>query len=88
MNELEQQIKEFVEKDFDALVSLRREFHRHPEIGRSEFRTAARIEEELDKLGLPHHRCVGTGIVAYLDGTGEGPAVPDGAGRPRCMALR
>lgn len=88
MNELERQIKAFVEKDFDTLVSLRREFHRHPEVGRSEFWTAARIEEELDKLGLPHFRCAGTGIVAYVDGTGEGPAVLDGAGRPRCMALR
>ena len=44
MNELKRQIKAFVEKDFDTLVSLRREFHRHPEVGRSEFWTAARIE--------------------------------------------
>ncbi len=88
MNRLEQEITDFVERDFDALVSLRREFHRHPEVGQSEFWTAARIEEELDKLGLPHRRCVGTGIVAWLDGTGEGPAALDGAGRPRCMALR
>ena len=88
MNDLERQISDFVEKDFEALVSLRREFHRHPEVGQQEFRTAARIEEELDKLGLPHYRCAGTGVVAFVDGTAEGPAVPDGAGRPRCMALR
>ena len=88
MNKTERQIIEFVENDFDALVSLRREFHRHPEVGQQEYRTAARIEEELDKLGLAHYRCAGTGVVAFVDGTAEGPAVSDEAGRPRCMALR
>lgn len=34
------------------LIELRREFHRYPEIGWSEFRTTARIIEELEKLGL------------------------------------
>ena len=88
MNELERQISDFVENDFETLVSLRREFHRHPEVGQHEYWTTARIEEELDKLGLPHYRCTGTGVVACLDGAGEGPALPDAAGRPRCMALR
>ncbi|MBQ4425338.1 MAG: amidohydrolase [Lachnospiraceae bacterium] len=88
MNKLEEQITEFAEKDFDALVALRREFHRHPELGQEEFWTASRIEEELDKLGLAHHRCAGTGVVAYVDGTGEGPVLSDAAGRPRSMALR
>ena len=88
MNRLQQQICGHVEKDFETLVALRRTFHRHPETGQEEFWTAARIEEELDKLGLPHHRCAGTGIVAYVDGTGEGPAVCGEDGRPRCMALR
>ena len=35
------------------LISLRREFHRYPEICWTEFRTTARIIEELEKLGLP-----------------------------------
>jgi len=34
------------------LVALRREFHRYPESGWTEFRTTARIIEELEKLGL------------------------------------
>ena len=88
MNRLQQEICGFVEKDFETLVSLRREFHRHPETGRNEYWTQARIEAELDKLGLPHFRCAGTGVVAYVDGTGEGPAVCSEAGKPRCMALR
>ena len=35
------------------LISLRREFHRWPESGWTEFRTTARIVEELENLGLP-----------------------------------
>lgn len=34
------------------LIGLRREFHRYPETGWTEFRTTARIIEELEKLGL------------------------------------
>jgi len=37
------------------LIALRREFHRYPESGWTEFRTTVRIIEELEKLGLPVH---------------------------------
>jgi len=35
------------------LICLRREFHRYPETGGLEYRTTARIIDELEKLGLP-----------------------------------
>ena len=35
------------------LIDLRRDFHRYPESGWTEFRTTARIITELEKLGLP-----------------------------------
>ena len=35
------------------LTALRRDFHKFPESGWTEFRTTARIMEELEKLGLP-----------------------------------
>ena len=42
--------------DFDALsqelIALRRDFHKHPEPAWTEFRTTARIIDELEKLGL------------------------------------
>ncbi|SEN19631.1 aminobenzoyl-glutamate utilization protein A [Halorientalis persicus] len=38
--------------DRDRLVSLRREFHRHPEPAWREFWTTARIVEELDRIGV------------------------------------
>ena len=36
----------------NELICLRREFHRYPELGGQEYRTTARIIEELEKLGL------------------------------------
>ena len=35
------------------LIELRREFHRYPESGWTEFRTTVRIIEELHSLGIP-----------------------------------
>ncbi len=54
----------------DKLVALRRDFHRHPELGFQEFRTAQKIVEELHKLGIECETGIAkTGVVAYL---GEG----------------
>ena len=60
----------------DELIALRREFHRAPELGLHEYHTAARIERELDKCGIPHERIGGeTAVVARLHGTGSGTGV-------------
>ena len=52
----------------DELIELRRDFHRHPEIGLSEFRTAQIIEDYLKALGLEVRRCLETGVIAVLKG--------------------
>ena len=49
-----------VKKIHEKLVELRRDFHLHPELSMKEHRTATRIEEELDKLGIEHYRSAGT----------------------------
>ena len=54
------------------LSALRRELHRHPELSLQEFRTAERIEEELDRFGIPHTRVGETGVQGTLRGTGAG----------------
>ena len=54
------------------LIALRRDFHRHPELGLQEFRTAQRIEEELDRLGISHVRVGETGVLGTLTGTKSG----------------
>ncbi len=62
---------------FPYTQKLRREFHRHPELGFQEIRTARRIVEELSQLpGLEVQTGVGvTGVVALLGGDGRGPVV-------------
>lgn len=49
-------------------VALRREIHRHPELGFEEQRTAALIERELDALSIQHRRVAQTGVVGVIRG--------------------
>lgn len=71
MSDILEQLKQ--EKDY--IVALRREFHQHPELSLREFRTAERIEEELDKSGISHSRVGETGVLGILRGTGKGEGV-------------
>jgi len=49
----------------NQLISWRREFHKHPELGFQELRTAARVAEEIACLGYRVQKGVGrTGVVA------------------------
>ena len=56
-------VRKAAEAARDCIVSIRREFHQHPELSMQEFRTAQRIEEELDRLGIPHTRVGETGVL-------------------------
>jgi len=49
-------------------IELRREIHRHPELGFEEVRTSALIERELDILGIEHRRVATTGVVGIVRG--------------------
>ena len=60
------------------LIALRRDLHRHPELGRHEFQTAQRVENELRALGLKTRRIADTGVIGLLRGESDGP----------CIALR
>ncbi len=60
---------------FERMVSVRRDLHRHPELAWQEERTAERICEELDNLGIAHRRVCDTGVIADLPGTSAAPAV-------------
>jgi len=62
--------------DLDWLVAARRHLHRRPELALEEGETAAFIAECLDHLGLPYEAHVGGhGIVATVEGRGEGASV-------------
>ena len=62
------------------LIALRRELHRRPELALHEYQTAAVIERELDKLGIPYTRVGETGVLGTIQGTGGGTG--------HCVALR
>ena len=62
-----------VRKHKDGLVALRRDFHRHPELGHEERRTAGIIAERLHAAGLELRTGVGgTGVVGILRGDKPG----------------
>lgn len=61
-------IKDYVLKEKDYIISLRREFHKYPEASLKEYKTAKRIEEELDKLEIPHKRVGETGVLGVIKG--------------------
>lgn len=58
------------------VVTWRRDFHQHPELGFSEHRTAAAVAAHLRSLGLEVHEGVGrTGVVGVLRGGRPGKTV-------------
>lgn len=58
------------------LIERRRDFHRHPELGFQEIRTAGIVSQELNALGLEVRTGVArTGVVGLLEGHGPGPTV-------------
>ena len=72
-------IKRVIREIYPSIRALRRDLHRHPEIGYEEVRTAKKVSEHLRKLKIPHKRKVGkTGVVGLVRGTRSG----------KCIALR
>jgi amidohydrolase len=61
---------------FEYTRSLRRDFHRHPELGYKEVRTAGIVARELGSLGLEVTTGIAeTGVVALMEGAQPGPVV-------------
>ncbi len=61
---------------FDEMVRVRRDLHRHPELGFQETRTAGIVATTLNELGLEVRAGVGqTGVVGLLEGDRPGPTV-------------
>jgi metal-dependent amidase/aminoacylase/carboxypeptidase family protein len=60
----------------DELIGIRRAIHRHPELAGDERRTSALVAERLRAAGLAVATGVGGhGVVAVVDGGGDGPTV-------------
>lgn len=58
------------------VIQWRRDIHANPELGNREFRTAAKVAEHLQSLGLDVTTGIAhTGVVAVLEGARPGPTV-------------
>src|SRR5499425_2445532 len=65
-----------VEKRLDAMIILRRDFHRHPELSFQERRTAEIIAERLHAAKLEVRTGIaGTGVVGVLRGDRPGRTI-------------
>ena len=63
-------MKEYM-KHQDELISLRRDFHMHPELGFEERRTSKIVKEYLEELGIKTKVMGKTGVVGYLENGGD-----------------
>lgn len=59
-------------ENYDDIVSIRRELHMCPEIGRQEYETTEIIISYLEKWGIEYERLIDTGVVATVKGEKEG----------------
>lgn len=60
----------------DELISLRRDFHKHPELGFKEYRTSKIVANYLEKCGLDIKKGIAkTGVVGLLKGNTQGPTL-------------
>ena len=55
-------LKDYVVKNREYITEMRRYFHAYPEVSLKEYNTCKKIEEELDKMGIPHRRVGETGV--------------------------
>ncbi len=77
-----------IDRELGSLIELRRDLHRHPELGFEERRTSEIVQRELSSLGIsfraglagPRAGDDGTGVVAHLPATTANPGP--------CVALR
>jgi amidohydrolase len=73
---LDNNIKELIQKNLDETIQLRHWFHKHAELSNREFKTSERIATELKKIGLtPITGVAKTGVVAILNEGKQGPVV-------------
>src|SRR2546423_621197 len=78
-------LRPLIQVELPALVKLRHDLHRHPELSNTEKRTSGVVQRELAALGIAFKAgfgASGTGIVAHIP-----PTTPGNASRP-ATALR
>jgi amidohydrolase len=71
MDDIQHMIQELEEE----LITLRRDFHAHPELGFEEIRTSGIVENYLQDLGIPIYRVAKTGVVGLIEGSSKMPVL-------------
>jgi amidohydrolase len=69
------EVKKRVEEIFDEIVKIRRDIHKHPELGLEENRTSKVIKEFLGKYNIENYTCAGTGVVGIIKGKKPGKTI-------------
>ncbi|MFO7819561.1 MAG: amidohydrolase [Halanaerobacter sp.] len=64
----------FIEEMEEELISLRRDLHRHPELGFAEYRTSQKVIDYLSDLDLEVRKLAKTGVVGTLN-RDSGPTI-------------
>lgn len=60
----------------EEIIAIRRDIHKHPELGFEVHRTAELVSNHLKKLGFNVSDGIGkTGVVGDLIGDGDGPTI-------------
>ena len=73
---MKQKVKEMVDAIYPTLVEIRRDFHRHPELGLEEYRTSSKIKSYLKETGIKIDQLIGeTGIVGLIEGASDGKTI-------------
>lgn len=67
-------IKKEAKQISKQIISLRKHFHKYPEIGLEEFETSKRIKQELENIGIEYKEAAGTGVIAVI-GKGDGRTI-------------
>lgn len=58
------------------LTHIRRDFHKHPELGMKEYRTRDRVIEYLTELGIPYEKDIAnTAVVGFIEGEHAGKTI-------------
>lgn len=72
-SEIARKIDAIVDDIKDQLIDIRRDLHRHPELGFQEQRTSAKIQSHLDDLGISYSSGFGkTGVAAIINPAAAG----------------
>ena len=72
----DEKIEQLINDNLNQTIDLRHWFHENAELSNREFKTAARIAEELEKIGYkPVTGVAKTGVVAILNAGKPGPVV-------------